>query len=105
MASTAMKYIMEMIAVIIAISAVVPIAMTLLFNGTAAWGNTPSYIITLLTTVVAIFFALGIMLKMMPADVKSRVGLWVTIYPTVKATAKIPRYTQKKIYALNHFRS
>lgn len=98
---SAMSYIMEMIAVIIAIAVVVPIAMLLLFNGTEQWGSTPSYIITLLTTVVAIFFALGIMLKMMPTEVRGRVGLFATYNHVVINAPIVSR--KRQIIALNHF--
>lgn len=94
-----------MVGVLVTIATVVPIAMTLLFNGSDAWGNTPSYIITLLTTVVAVFFALGIFLHMMPAEVKSRVGLFYIPDISLQYITDTPRYNASEITALGNFES
>lgn len=105
MASATMKYILEMVAVLLMVAFVVPIAMTYLFNGTDSWGNTPTYVITLLTDVVAVFFALGVMIKMMPSDVKSKIGLWCVPYVPTEYTYSQPnsKHIQLEISAISHF--
>ena len=69
-----MGYVIEMAAALIATAFIVPIAMTYLFN-LSNWEGVPSTIVTLGTTVLAVFFMLGLFLKFMPAELKSKLGM------------------------------
>lgn len=71
---SAMTYVIEMSAAIIAVAFIIPIAFSYLFNG-SSWGETPAVVVTLGTTVLGIFCIIGLMLKFMPSELRARVGL------------------------------
>lgn len=69
-----MGYVIEMAAALIATAFIVPIALVYLFN-LSNWEGVPTTITTLGTTVLAVFFMLGLFLKFMPVELKSKMGM------------------------------
>lgn len=101
-----MRYIVSCVFAFFLIAYLVPIGMSELFNGSGTWtGDIPTVVYTLLTTVVSIFFAIGVAVALMPDVVKSKVGLWYT--PAIPKMITIPENSAKiqtrKVFALSHF--
>lgn len=101
-----LKYVIEMVIVIYAIGILMPDAITNIVGAnTTGWSTGIGTIFTILLPML-IIFSLAIML--MPAELKSKVGLWAKPYGnSIKLASnqffKRVRATRKHILALNHF--
>lgn len=98
-------YIFEMAIALIMTGFLVPLGMSYLFNG-SSWGTTDAIIVTLGTTVLGIMVVIGLMLRFMPPELKSRVGMWYK--PNipqlqVKTEHKARKMNQKKVLSVSHF--
>lgn len=66
-----------------------------------SWSGAPTAVITLGTTVLSIIVILGIAIKFMPQEIKSKVGLWLPA--PIPKISQVKTNTKRRIAQLAHF--